>query len=249
MDLALRTGRAAGRHPRRRRRPHPGGRRRADPVRRDLPPQRRGVRRHPADLAHPRPERGRRGVLPRAHRLHRHGRQDVEHVHHRPGRHPRGHRRGRRLRGARRRADAQRAVRRRALPGRRRGRRDRLRQAAALLPAGEQPHRPADLPPRVEPLPRGHRRRPRPRRARPGLRQPALRHADRRRARAGRRRAARGPAAVRAATCSSGSGTSRATRSASWPTSRCRWPGRWTSTPPRRPPGSCARATRSTSRC
>ena len=79
--------------------------------------------------------RGRRGVLPRAHRLHRDGRRDQPHVHHRPGHHQDRHRRGGRLRGARRRPGAQLQVRRGALPRRRRGRRVRLRQGAAGLPA------------------------------------------------------------------------------------------------------------------
>ena len=55
MDLALRTGRPAHRHQRRRRRAHPGGRRGPHAVRGDLPPQRRRVRRDPADQPHPRP--------------------------------------------------------------------------------------------------------------------------------------------------------------------------------------------------
>ena len=57
-------------------------------------------------------------LLPRAHRLHRHGRPDLAHVHHRPRRDQDGHRRGRQLRGARRRPHAQHQVRQRALPGR-----------------------------------------------------------------------------------------------------------------------------------
>ena len=40
--------------------------------------------------------RRRRGLLPRDHRLHRDGRPDLPHVHHRPRRHQDGHRRGRR---------------------------------------------------------------------------------------------------------------------------------------------------------
>ena len=47
--------------------------------------------------------------------------------------------------GARRRAHAQHQVRHRALPGHRRGRRDRLRQGAAVLPAVEQPRGAAQL--------------------------------------------------------------------------------------------------------
>ena len=52
--------------------------------------------RHPADLADHGAVRGRRGLLPRGHRLHRDGRPDLAHVHHRPGRDQDGHRRGRR---------------------------------------------------------------------------------------------------------------------------------------------------------
>ena len=80
-------------------------------------------------------------VLPRHHRLHRHGRRDLAHVHHRPGRHQDRHRRGHRLGGARRRPHAQHQERQRALPGVRRGRRDRLRPGPALVPAAEQPRR------------------------------------------------------------------------------------------------------------
>ena len=119
------------RHQRLRRRPHPGGRRLARPLRRDLLPQRDGLRRRPADLADHGPVRRRRRLLPGDHRLHRDGRPDVAHVHHRPRRHQDGHRRGRHLRGARRRAHPQHQVRRRALHGRRRGR--RLEYVKALL--------------------------------------------------------------------------------------------------------------------
>ncbi len=95
------------RHQRLRWRAHPGGRRLAGHVRRDLPPQHPCLGRDPADLADRRPVCGRRGLLPRDHGLHRHGRPDVAHVHHRPGRHQDRHRRGRGLRGAGRRPDAQ----------------------------------------------------------------------------------------------------------------------------------------------
>ncbi len=82
------------------RRGHQRGRRRADPgrrglarsVRRDLPPHGARVRRHPADLADHGRGGGRARLLPRAHRLHRHGRQDLADVHHRPGRGQDGHR-------------------------------------------------------------------------------------------------------------------------------------------------------------
>ncbi len=56
----------------------------------------RASRRHPADLADHGPVRRRRGLLPRDHRLHRDGRPDLAHVHHRPRRDQDGHRRGRR---------------------------------------------------------------------------------------------------------------------------------------------------------
>jgi len=115
------------RHPRLGRRAHPGGRRRARQVRRDLPPQHGGVGRHPADLDHLRACGGRRGLLPRPHRLRSHGRQDEPDVRHRPRRHQDGHGRGRRHGGARRRAHPQPRLGRRALPRRRRERRLRLR--------------------------------------------------------------------------------------------------------------------------
>ena len=86
--------------------------------------------RHPADLADHGALRRRRGVLPRGHRLHRDGRPDLAHVHHRPRRDQDRHRRGRVDGGPRRRAVAQHQVRQRALHGLRRVRRDRLRQGA-----------------------------------------------------------------------------------------------------------------------
>ena len=113
---------------------------------RDLPPQRACVGRDPADLADRRPVRGRRGLLPRDHRLHGDGRPDLAHVHHRPGRHQDRHRRGRRLRGAGRRPDAQHHLGRGAPHGGRREGRHRLRQGAAVLPALQQPLRAAGLP-------------------------------------------------------------------------------------------------------
>ena len=67
-----------------------------------------------------------------------HGRRHVEHVHHRPGHHQDGHRRGRHDGGAGRRPHAQHPQRQRALHGLRRGRRDRVRQGAAVLPPAEQ---------------------------------------------------------------------------------------------------------------
>ena len=135
----------ADRAQRGRRRAHPGGRGQPRPLRRDLPAQHPRLRRHPADLA----DHGRRGrrprLLPRAHRLRRHGRPDLADVHHRPRRDQDRHRRGRHDGGARRRADAQHEVGQRALPRQRRGGRDRLRQGAAVVPAAEQHGGPARL--------------------------------------------------------------------------------------------------------
>jgi acetyl-CoA carboxylase carboxyltransferase component len=56
-------------------------------ARRDLPPQRARVGRHPADLADHGAMRGRSRLLPCSHGLHGDGRQDVAHVHHRSRRH------------------------------------------------------------------------------------------------------------------------------------------------------------------
>ena len=92
MDFAH-EGRLPGRRAQRLGRgAHPGGCRLARPVRRDLPPQRPRVGRHPADLARHGPVRRRRRLLPRGHRLHRHGRPDLAHVHHRARRHQDRHR-------------------------------------------------------------------------------------------------------------------------------------------------------------
>ena len=54
MDLALKVGRTRRRAQRRRRRPHPGGRRQPRQLRRDLLPQRAVVGRRAADLGDPR---------------------------------------------------------------------------------------------------------------------------------------------------------------------------------------------------
>ena len=115
--------RADHRHQRRRRRAHPGRRLQPQGLRRDLPPQRPRLRRHPADLGHPRPGRRWRRLLALDHRLRLHGRRPQLHVHHRPGRRAgrddgRGH-----GRGARRRQHPRHALRRRPL--RHRDRRDR----------------------------------------------------------------------------------------------------------------------------
>ena len=57
--------------------PHPGGRGLAALLRRDLPPQRRGVGRHPPDQRDPRALRRRRRVLAGHDRLHLHGPRHV----------------------------------------------------------------------------------------------------------------------------------------------------------------------------
>ena len=135
----------ADRHQRLRRRADPGGRGQPRPVRRDLPPQRPCLRRDPADLPDHGPVRGRRGLLPGGHRLHRDGGRVVVHVHHRPGRDQDRHRRGRHPGGARRRPDAQHQVRQRALPGQRRGGRDRVGEGPGRSPPAEQPRGPAGV--------------------------------------------------------------------------------------------------------
>ena len=124
---------------RRRGRTHTGGRGSPGPVRRDLLPQRDGLRGRPADLADHGPVRGRRGLLPRDHRLHPHGRGHQPHVHHRARRDQDRDRGGRDVRGSRRRHRARGQVRRGPLPGGRRAGLHRLRRGPALLPALEQP--------------------------------------------------------------------------------------------------------------
>ena len=78
-------------------------------------------RRDPADQPDHGLLRRRRRLLPRGHRLHGHGRRDLEHVHHRPRRHQDRHRRGRHDGGARRRPHPQHQVGQRPLHGHRRG--------------------------------------------------------------------------------------------------------------------------------
>ncbi len=175
------------RHQRRRRRPHPGGRGGARPVRRDLLPQRDGLRRHPADLADHGPVRRRRGLLPGHHRLHLDGRGHQPHVHHRTRRDQDGDRRGRELRGPRRGARARGQVRGRALPGQGRAGLHRLRPAPAVLPAVEQPGR-GPAPGGARAGHRAGRDRRGARHAHPRLAEPALRHARGDHPRAGRRR-------------------------------------------------------------
>ena len=145
MDLADQDRLPDHRHQRGRRRPHPGGRRLARPLRRDLPPQRARLGRHPADQPDHGQLRRRPRLLPRRHRLHDHGRPDLRDVHHRTRRHQDRHRRGRHDGGPRRRAHPQHQVGQRPLHGLRRGGRHRLRQGAAVLPPAEQPRRAADV--------------------------------------------------------------------------------------------------------
>ena len=83
MDLAAKVGRAVHRAQRRRRRAHPGRRRLARRLRRRLPAQRARVGRDPADLRDHGPLRRRRGLLARDDRLHHHGEEHEQHVHHR----------------------------------------------------------------------------------------------------------------------------------------------------------------------
>ena len=183
---------------RRRRRPDPGRGGGARPVRRDLLPQRDGLRRHPADLADHGPVRGRRGLLPGHHRLHPHGGGDFPHVHHRPRRDQDGDRRGRDLRGARRRACARRQVRRRPLPGQRRAGLHRFRPRPAVLPALEQPGRAAQARRPGHGHHRTRRGRCGTRHAHPRLAEPAVRHARGDHPRARRRRVPGGTRRFRA---------------------------------------------------
>ncbi len=173
--LRAQDGLPPHRHQRGRRSADPGGRRLARALRRDLPPQHPRVGRDPADLAGDGRGRRRPCLLPRAHRLHRHGRPDVADVHHRTRRDPHGHRRRRDHGGAGRRAHPQRGVGHRPLSRRQRGRRARIRARPAQSPSAEQPRGPSDL--RRRGRHHDHRPRPRPRRADPRLPQPALRHA------------------------------------------------------------------------
>ena len=127
------------RHQRLGRRAHPGRRRLARRLRRDLLAQRPGLRRDPADLADHGPLRRRRRLLAGDDRLHPHGRGLVVHVHHRPRRREDGDRRGGDVRGARRRSHARVEVRRRAPRRAGRGGLPRRRPLPALVPAAVEP--------------------------------------------------------------------------------------------------------------
>ena len=130
--------RADHRPVRRRRRPHPGGRRLARRLRRGVQAQRPLLGRHPADQRHHGAVRGRRRLFAGDDRFHLHGARHQLHVRHRPGRGEDRHQRGGHRRRARRRLGAHREIR-----HRRRRLRQRRRVPAAdappdRLPAGEQ---------------------------------------------------------------------------------------------------------------
>ena len=84
-------------------RAHPGGRGGARRLRRGVPPQRRGLRRHPADLGHHGALRGRRRLFARHDGLHLHGAGHELHVRDRPRRREDRDQRDRDGRGPRRR--------------------------------------------------------------------------------------------------------------------------------------------------
>ena len=128
--------RAHHRPVRRRRRAHPGGRRRARRLWRGVQAQRARLRRHPADQRHHGPLRGRRRLFAGHDRFHLHGARHQLHVRHRPRRgedrdQRSGHRRGT---GRRLRAHHQVGRRRRRL-------RERRRVSAADAPADRLPAR------------------------------------------------------------------------------------------------------------
>ena len=186
---------------------------------------------------------------PARHRLHRHGRPDLAHVHHRPGRHQDRHRRGRLVRGARRRAHPQHQERQRPLPGHRRGRRASSTSRRCCPTCREQPRRAAGVRRRRRGRPRDHRPRPRARHADPGLARTSPTTCTRSSSTSSTTASSSRCRRCSRRTSSSASAGSRAGPSASSPTSRCSSPARSTSTPPRRPRASSAPATRSTSRC
>ena len=126
--------RADHRHLRRRRRAHPGGRRRTRRLCRDFPAQRAGVGRHPADFGHHGPVRRRRRLFAGHDRLHLHGARHLLHVRHRAGRGEDRHQRDGDRRAARRRVRPHDEI-----LDRRRRLRQRRRGAAADAPAGRFP--------------------------------------------------------------------------------------------------------------
>jgi ferredoxin len=77
QDLALESGIPLDRPERLRRRAHSGRRAQPGRLRRSVRAQRAGLGRDPADLAHPGPLRGRRGVFAGADRLRGHGRRQL----------------------------------------------------------------------------------------------------------------------------------------------------------------------------
>ena len=195
------------------------------------------------------PCRGRRGLLPRDHRLHPDGRRHLAHVHHRPRRDQDGDRRGGHVRGAGRGPRARGQVRGGPLPGPGRGRLPGLRPRAAVLPAVQQPGgAPGGRGARRPDRGRGdHQLRPGAGHADPGLAQPALRHAHGHRGRARRGRVPRGARRVRAQHHRGlRPGGRRLGGSGGQPADALRRL-RWTSAPRRRRPGSSGPATRSAS--
>ena len=237
----------ADRAQRGRRRPDPGGRGLPRPVRGDLPPQHPRLRGHPADLVDHGRGRRRARLLPRADRLRRDGRPDLADVHHRSGRDQDRHRRGRdawRSWAAGVRTTPSPATRTTSAPTRR-TRSPTSRRCSSYLPQNNLEDPPVfDVENDLD----AARRRPRPRHADPRLAEPAVRHA--RGDLAGCSTTASSSRCRRCSRPTSWSASAGSTAAASgwWPTSRCTSPAAWTSTPPRRRPGSSAPATRSTSR-
>ncbi len=115
-----------------RRRPHPGGRRRAVGLRRRLLHERARVRRRAADRRGLRPLRGRRRLFAGADGLHHHDPEERLHVHHRAGSDQGGDRQGRDDGRRRQRRYARIGVRQRAFPRRGRRRRHPHRHQASL---------------------------------------------------------------------------------------------------------------------
>jgi hypothetical protein len=185
-----------------------------------------GVRGGAADLRHPGPVRGGRGVLAGHHRLHLHGAGDELHVRDRAQRGEDGDARGRDDGGAGRRGTTRRSPAWRTSPARARW--------SACTASGTC----SSSSPRTTPTTRRGRRRTTRSTGRRGAagrrpRQPqqAVRHARRDPPRGGRRRVLRGARGLRRQHPGAGSRTWAGTRWASWPTSRRCSRGCWTSTP------------------
>ena len=138
QDMAMQGARADHRPVRRRRRAHPGGRRRARRLWRGVQAQRHRVRRDPADFRHHGPLRGRRRLFAGHDRLHLHGARHQLHVRHRPRRGEDRDQRGGHRRGARRRVGPHHQIRRRRRLVRERRRMPAADAPADRLPAGQQ---------------------------------------------------------------------------------------------------------------